>query len=92
MLLSRHMHVINHEPVGLKFLMMVSVLMRYSFFHQHFSETNQQCLGTKDGRVHCFVRVKICLTISSLKRKPFGAGISWTVVLVLGDTSFGFPI
>lgn len=32
MLLSRHMHVINHEPVGLKFLMMVSVLMRYSFF------------------------------------------------------------
>lgn len=40
MLLARHMHIIKYEPVGLKFLMMVSVLMRYSFFNQHFSETN----------------------------------------------------
>lgn len=50
MLLACHMHVIKYEPVGLKFLMMVSVLMRYSFFNQHFSETNRQCLGTKDGK------------------------------------------
>lgn len=45
--LACHMHMIKYEPVGLKFLMMVSVLMWYRFFNQHFSETNQQCLEQK---------------------------------------------
>lgn len=31
MLLARHMHIIKYEPVGLKFLMMMSALTRYSF-------------------------------------------------------------
>lgn len=32
MLLARHMHIIKYEPVGLKFLMMVSVLMLIQVF------------------------------------------------------------
>lgn len=54
MLLARHMHIIKYEPVGLKFLVMMSVLMRYSFLINISVKPISSVWEQKMGKIHCF--------------------------------------